>query len=68
LVLTFAVTLIFLQLKSRTALTRHTTFGSLSADMGTAMFLIHTVHPIYQKKDREKAELQSCNLPLQTLL
>lgn len=47
----FAVALIFGQLKTWAAFTRHPAFGSLSADVSTAMVLVHTVHPIIRAVD-----------------
>lgn len=47
----FAVALIFGQLKPWPALTRHSAFGNFSADMGTTVVLIHTVHPIVGAMD-----------------
>lgn len=58
---TYAVFLVFVQLKARTALARHPALAwSLSADVGTAVVLVHAVHPICSG-DTE-TELRNCCL------
>lgn len=51
---TCTVFLVFGQLKARAALARHPAFArSLPADVGTAVVLVHAVHPICGR-DRER--------------
>lgn len=46
-----AVSLVLGQLKAWTALTGHTSFGCLLADVGAAVLLIHTVEALHRAVD-----------------
>lgn len=53
---TYAVPLVLGQLEPRPALARRAPLGRLSADVGTAVVLVHAVHPICAARERGRAE------------